>query len=516
MPRPEHVLTYLLPLFIVALLDLSHLHDPFNGDTAVYLLGAKTLDRGGVLYVDYWCNKQPGTYWFFLAAGKLFGFSESGVHAFELLFFLAFALVMVRTLRPYFEISYLAGLVPVSTIGVYYATAGVGTLTQPEIIATFSIYLSLWLSSSFSASSRKNRLAMFFSGVLAGVSVVFKLMFAPIFVSFWLVSSFVLVRSRGLKAKIAVRDRLIPALLGTALVLGIIALWFWRNNALEELLWVSFVWPLKVLAEIKPAPLSRLSASVLSFLEIYGVWMALSSAALLKWRRAGREMISYLLLTWIVMGSIVIILQKYSWWDYQFLLLSVPVGILAVRGLDSLLSGYSEKSRLALVSKPLIAALVFVFAFSPELWLFRRHAGMWISAHPFSDGNHRQAFQFLKSPEYERIWKETRFLVSGEALPGPIYVFGNPIYLLQSGRDYAIPTQGWAWEGYVSDQWHELQPRLALASPPYIFSQNFESLIELKSPQTKKWIDDNYEAIKKSKTGTWYRLKGRASEVHLR
>jgi hypothetical protein len=155
-PRLKQASGFIFPLLLVGILGITHIHDPFTGDQALYLIGAKEINKGAVLYVVYWCDKQPGTYLFYLAGGRLFGFSEVGIHTFELLYFLLFAIVMMKILRPYFRHPWLASLVPLSTIGVYYATVDPWLLTQLEIIVAFPILLSLWLSSIISSSPKKN------------------------------------------------------------------------------------------------------------------------------------------------------------------------------------------------------------------------------------------------------------------------------------------------------------------------------------------------------------------------
>jgi hypothetical protein len=71
-------------LIIVAVLGLGHLAYPFGGDQALFVIGAWDLSQGAVLYRDFWDFKQPGIFAFYSAAGRLFGFDEVGIHAFEL------------------------------------------------------------------------------------------------------------------------------------------------------------------------------------------------------------------------------------------------------------------------------------------------------------------------------------------------------------------------------------------------------------------------------------------------
>jgi hypothetical protein len=90
MTFPGTIASYVLPLIIVAALASIHLPYPFAGDQTLFLLGAAALDRGEVLYVDFWDIKQPGIYLFFWLAGRLFGFSKIGVHLLELIWQLKF------------------------------------------------------------------------------------------------------------------------------------------------------------------------------------------------------------------------------------------------------------------------------------------------------------------------------------------------------------------------------------------------------------------------------------------
>src|SRR6478672_5676630 len=101
-----------------------YLPQPFDGDQALFATGAWEMSRGAVLYRDFWDIKQPGIFLFYLLAGKLFGFHEVGIHAFELLYMMAFAVVMLVTLRRYYENRSVGALVPLLSVGVYYVISG--------------------------------------------------------------------------------------------------------------------------------------------------------------------------------------------------------------------------------------------------------------------------------------------------------------------------------------------------------------------------------------------------------
>lgn len=78
-------------LFAVAVLGMANLLQNFNGDQALFVVYAEQINHGALLYRDVWDLKQPGVFLFYLFAGKIFGFTEIGVHLFELLYWLVFS-----------------------------------------------------------------------------------------------------------------------------------------------------------------------------------------------------------------------------------------------------------------------------------------------------------------------------------------------------------------------------------------------------------------------------------------
>lgn len=132
---------------MLVVLGLIHLPYPFAGDQALFVLGAAALDRGQVLYVDFWDIKQPGIYFLFWLAGRLFSFSEVGVHLFELLWHALLAVALIAALRHYYEARWLSSLAPLSTIGAYYCCAQGHLLTQLEILVALPLFACLWLAS---------------------------------------------------------------------------------------------------------------------------------------------------------------------------------------------------------------------------------------------------------------------------------------------------------------------------------------------------------------------------------
>jgi hypothetical protein len=347
---------------------------------------------------------------------------------------------------------------------------------------------------------------MILSGVCAGITVIFKLILAPIFPIAWLVSSIVFIRKKYMDLKQTILYRFIPAALGVILMLGIISFWFWRHHALKELFWASLVYPLKAVTENEGAPFSRLLRYIIATGKIYGLWLGLAFAALLQWIRAKRNMFTPLLLVWIAGAALIILAQRLSWWHYHFLLFYVPIGILGMAGVDELLILCSRYPKLARISKYLLASILVLFGSLPSLRLWQKHLRIWISERPFVDKVHKQAFQFKKSRTYEKIWSDTRFLVRPDTIPGSIYVFGDPTYLYLSGRTYSAHIHGWT--DFTKELWDKLYSQLSMSSPLYIFiSNDYKEIIGRGSPKIKRWIEVDYDILKDNFEGTWYKHK---------
>ena len=127
-----------LPLLVVAIAGAPHLPTPLHGDAVLYQSGARTLAEGGALYRDFWDLKQPGIYIFHWIAGALFGFGEVGLHALELLLFLAVSVLQVVLLRRVFSPPWLASFVPIASFGTYYSVTSDWHLTQPAVLLSAS------------------------------------------------------------------------------------------------------------------------------------------------------------------------------------------------------------------------------------------------------------------------------------------------------------------------------------------------------------------------------------------
>ena len=471
------------------------------------MLGAQGMSAGKVLYVDFWDLKQPGVFLFHLVAGQLFGFSEVGLHLFELGYLLLFSAILLWTLRPTFATPWFSCLVPIATVGAYYVAANTWHQTQLEMLVAFPLYLALWLVSTPWAVPQQRLLAWFLSGCCAGLTVVFKMILGPIPVAFWLLSVLTEWRHQRPRFAVLLGARLFPALCGISVVLLIVAAWFWHHGALPALLWTSFIVPVEAAAAAQHKAWSVLAQALRWFWGHFALWIGLAVVGVYsKWGEK-KNLIAWQMLVWLLVGLVVIVLQKLSWWPYHFLLLIVPVGVLAVYGIEKLATIWGRKTPWAPTCLRLLAIGLTVIALACgglRSWAY--HA-QHLARSVFSSAPVQvRQYQLQISNTYAEIWRETRFLTTTDALPGPIYVFGDPLYLLLSGREQAIAIHGWSWELLPPSLWEMLPGQLAAAMPPYIFVENFYlPYIAKHSAPTRALLETAYTPMHATSQGTWYR-----------
>jgi hypothetical protein len=242
----------LLVLCIIALVGLVHLYFPFTGDQALFTVGAMKMKGGAVLYRDFWDLKQPGIFVFYLMGGLLFGFSEVGIHLFELLYWIGFSVVLLTTLRNHFDNRAMVRLAPMLTVCVYYGISGSWHLTQVEALVGFPMFLALRFASEPSTLEESSTRHMFLSGVMGGVVLTFKLLFLPILLSFWLMAVIrALVWNRERPREVVAR-LLLPIVVGMFLPLLIVFCYFAAEGT-SGLLFYNFEYPYRAVSEL-PLP----------------------------------------------------------------------------------------------------------------------------------------------------------------------------------------------------------------------------------------------------------------------
>ena len=483
------------------------MHFPFVSDQVVVLSGAKTIAEGGTLYVDFWDNKMPGLFWFYHVAGMWFGYTEFGIHLLDLVWMLAFSIALMASLRNYLLDPWMSAMAPVVIVGTYYVAVDPFHLTQLEGLIGFPIFLSAWYASCMSTSGNASKFSFFLSGLFAGVTVVFKLVFAPLLVVLWAIASLHAFFEYRISLRLIIVNIWLPVTFGVTIVLGIVATKFWFDGALWELYWTAFEYPPAALEASPPAPYLRLFRSSLFFISFFLVWALFIVLACAEWWYSDRNLLTSLMIGWLVVGIALILIQRFSWWPYHFLALFTPAGILGVRGVCVLPRALLSRG---LIDKPLaviIALALFcpaVFAQAPSAAL-KLNIYLEIFVEKKGDG---EGLRRAVSPEYAHIERNVQFLFSDTARPGKIYVLGDPLFYHLSGRRPALPIIGWPWDYYLQAQWAHLPRQLKIALPPYIYvSKKGKKMIEIRQAGVSEFINEQYVPFTGDSEGTWYQVR---------
>jgi hypothetical protein len=231
-------------------------------------------------------------------------------------------------------------------------------------------------------------------------------------------------------------------------------------------------------------------------------WVVLAAAAAV-FRPARPSRPTFLMLLWVAVALVVIVVQTFSWWQYHFDLLFVPVGALGVRGLERLAARFAAPGP-RLVTAGFAAAVALIPATANAV----EKANRWHAVHFTLDPARLLPYRAARHPSYQALAAEHRLLDAPEALPGTIYVLGNPLYVLYSGRAVAIPLHGWSWEVFLHSQVEAAQKDLEAAAPAYVFvSQFYASRLDSDYPATAGWLRSRYDPAVEVSDGTWYRRR---------
>ncbi len=491
----------------VAAIAALHVPFPFYNDQASFTLGSSMVRHGGVMYVDFWDIKQPGIYAFFLLAGSMFGFNEFGIHTFEAIYWLVFAIVLMGTLRHRFSTPWVIATIPLLTIGMYYASAGAWHLTQVEALAGFPIYLTLWFSIASSESDRRRFALLLCSGIAGGFALLFKLLFLPILVTFWVIAISVIARANRSFAAKAIVTAVVAICCGVAMPIVATVLYFGYHHALEPLWQTTFTIPLHMLGQLPSQDVHVLLNGLQWFALRFSPVIALAILGVLISPGSLRNPLGLGLIGWVVMGLGVILIQTQSWWQYQFQLFFVPLGILAGFGLDAIVQRLSASKEAQAPSARVAIILALVILFLPACRSLLGLARLVEKNRFATDAPGRLAIYEAENPDYTRVLSDSTFLSKPTSLPGKVWVMGNStLHYYLTGRKpaiaaFVIPP------ALLPDQIWEITRRFERLKPPYVYiPSQYADVVAQRYSETVRFLDANYRVQHSDKGGTWYRL----------
>jgi hypothetical protein len=506
---------------VVALIGLTRIPFPFDGDQALFTTGAKQLSQGALLYRDFWDLKQPGIYGFYEIAGRLFGFNEVGIHTFEWFYMMAFAVVLVLALRQYYHHPVAIGVLPLLTVGTYYAACRSWHLTQVEALVAVPLFLCFWFAygsveKDGGISQRRSQLLLFLSGVMGGCVLLFKFVLFPLLLVFWLTQ--VNFKARNLIPTVLLK-MIPPILLGLFVCLLPAVIYFNHVGSLGLLMETSFQYPQRILTEVPDSVITeeigpwwlRLHTGLLWFFPWASPLLVLSGLGFYFSPRSYRDRLTLSCVLWIGVGLLVIWLQQTSLWAYHYSLVFVPCGILAAKGVDIAWEHLvvSGNPGLSTLTKQGILGVALFFLLLPSFMTVTKDGLSLLRTSLGLNEAERFVYQSEINHEYGILRQETAFLSRSDSLPGQIYVFGNPLMYVLSGRTQAIPINGWSLEYLLPDQWQQMAAQFAKALPPYIFViQSYDDIIAERGASVHQLIQERYRVMRQGQAGTWYTIRG--------
>ncbi len=541
-----------LALCVVVLAGGLCLAWPFWGDQALFTIYSREMTKGAVLYRDLFDVKQPGIFLFYAAGGLLFGFTEIGIHLFELVYWLVFSVVALVILRPYFSSPRAPPLVPVFTIAVYYFGAGLLDIGQVEILVAFPILLAWWLIDQADPRTSRGLRRYAAAGLTAAAVVLLKHLYLLIVLAFLGYAA-----RRFRREGVSIPD--LGRALGVFLMsltgpLILVALYFAYYGQLERIWWAYF--EMSPAAQLMtPRHFEYLKVGMRKFMIAHApilILAILGSAHVLRERCGPQRDLGMGMLLWGLVGAFAFIGLQ-GWPEYKWTLFTVPLGIVGVLGLEVLVArGWTARplglaagaalgiaSFTAGASAPEVQTRLLVSvligggaAIAAELLTARPSAcrralhvcfatlavslGLaaiepvnkvhMLSDHDFAlTADARTRLMWMVNPAYLSADRDLAVLARGAVLPGPFYVFGDPILLLRSSRQQAVPILGWGPEFLDNKAWQLLDSDLRAALPPYIIVDDYiESFIRNRCPAIMEFIASRYEIAFVGASGTWY------------
>ncbi len=511
-PRLIHGFQCVLVFFMVTVAGLTSLPQPFDGDQALFSMGAQQWVTGEIYFRDFWDLKPPGIYLFYVAAGQLFGFDEVGIHLFELLWSLTCATALAIFTRHWYKSGIAKAVVPLITVGVYYCIADTWHLTQIEWLVTLPLVISLWCMCPFNAGRMPSTAAFFFAGICGGLIGLCKPMYGliPVAIWFWAI---LLNPADGFRNRLWLAiSRGVFFATGVFIPLAAAGWYFHSFGVLDVALRTMFEYPARVLAQ-KKNDYEMLAQGLTWCALMAGPMMAFALIGSILAVRSGRCAFSVSLVTWLIVGLLLVFAQG-MWWEYHYLLLLTPLALLALKAIETIILQLEKlQPRFKSPSHRMLVAVCIAVAFSayPATLVYRtarlRLFGFAIQSED------RLAYQSMRHLEYRKAIEETRFLHAAGSRCGDIYVFGNPVIYRFAGRHQAVPQQGWAIKVYLPEQWSAMKRQLASAKPVFIFvaANRKEQLLE-HSADIVELLNDDYQVISETPNGTWHELGRMATE----
>jgi hypothetical protein len=411
-------------------------------------------------------------------------------------------MVIQRTARYFLRQSWVASVMPLFIIAVYYLSARPWELTQVEALIGFPLYASVWFALRAVDVPRLRRSRLVASGFAAALAGLLKIACLPLAAPAW-VASMVLIRRA--QARTGQVDRFRAGactagwiVLGIVAPLAAVAGYFAAHGQWHELMWTYFSYTPKTTG-IAGRPISRLTGALGRFGDLWAPVLVLAIIGVAHHVRHGWDRWAIAFAGWFGVAVHVFLVQH--WWPYQLLMFLVPLGFFAARGTEAIADawrGLLPHIPVAIVAVVMVSALPL--GLTAERWAHKsaqHHFGVTLEQ--------RVALHEDAEPEYQTGRQFSHFVRSHAPISAPIFVLGNPIDQYLSRHPQAIPQNGWEYEQYDSTIWHRITAGLAQARPSVLVVDDFAQFeMRRRSPATSALIARRYCPAQHVNTETWY------------
>ena len=272
-----------------------------------------------------------------------------------------------------------------------------------------------------------------------------------------------------------------------------------------------FVYPPRLVTEIPIGGSKKLYDLFIWYANSFYPMLALAVFGIFIILGNKRNLLLLNIIFWLILGVAIIIATRTSWWDYHLQLLNVPIGILFLTSLDFFLNNIKKIAFVNSWKGRIVLVLTLIIFFHPAVHTAVTKTKFFIkyaSAQTCESREEIIAGLQAEGNVYPYVYRNLQFLNQPGSVPGEIYVVGLPLFYYLSGRQQAVPINGWVLSLILPEQWKELNEQLIKNAPVYIFlDSSYWRLIPDLSPETVLIIKTNYSIAHYSSDGIWFLKK---------
>ena len=454
----------------VLVLAVASLWWPDNWDNALFVAGARQLDRGGEYYRDVWDIKQPGIYWFHQLGGLLEP-SGLGARVMEAALAVLAAWLVTVVVAGWPLRGWVRAVSPSLVVGPALWWSFRGGIGQVESLMVVSLLIVLAATTRGTGGRRSSVPSWFLAGTATGWVGVMKLLYLPLPLLL-VVLALAAMGRRGRarptgSAVAAVVGRAVAVLAGMMLPLGLFAGYLARQHLFGIAWWTSVTLPPQVLTVVTPwhsaGERAELVRSTVALFVVTGP-LALLALGTARRRRGVPERTLALA---AVLALVLTVPQL--WTPYRYLTPTVPVGLLAVAGLQQLRDWWVARARRSRVGDVLALVLGSVLVLLPA----QPAVSLVLTAdrHPWGlDPRSRVARGTVATYGDPQAALDAAAVVAGQVRPDePVYVLGDPSVLHVLQARPGAEVMGWSLEVLPPLVVDEAARELARSRPRWVF-----------------------------------------------